>query len=171
MSSEYGRRSPADMRAAQKDRIGKAEAVHPTVAVTEPNWRALIASQKEQVRTLGEILEALDTLTTNEQLTMYMDRQLELLQADGQTSAELLEQYRQTLKAEVTSTPSTLRDLAVELTKQAGSMSAEFGKALSQAEEQTKRTSNLLLRLSMVPSLITLLLDLAPRIWQLIFTT
>lgn len=171
MSSEYGRRSPADMRAAQKDMIGKAEAVHPTVAVTEPNWRALIASQKEQVRTLGEILEALDTLTTNEQLTTFMDRQLELLREDGQTSAELLEQYRQTLTAEVTSTASTLRDLISELTKQAGSMSVEFGKALSQAEEQTKRTSNLLLRLSMVPSLITLLLDLAPRIWQLIFTT
>lgn len=171
MSSEYGRRSPADMRAAQKDMIGKAEAVHPTVAVTEPNWRALIASQKEQVRTLGEILETLDTLTTNEQLTTYMDRQLELLREDGQTSAELLEQYRQTLTAEVTSTASTLRDLISELTKQAGSMSVEFGKALSQAEEQTKRTSNLLLRLSMVPGLITLLLDLAPRIWQLIFTT
>ena len=171
MSSEYGRRSPADMRAAQKDMIGKAEAVHPTVAVTEPNWRAMIASQKEQVRTLGEILEKLDTLTTDEQLVAYMNQQLEVLREDARISAETMEQYRQMLSTEAANTTSLLTDLVTTLQKQAGSMSEEFGKALSEAQEQTKHTSKMLLCLSMIPSLILLLLEWMPRIWRLVFTT
>lgn len=169
MSSEYGRRSPADMRAAQKEMISKAEAVHPTVAVMEPNWRAMIASQKEQIKTLGEILETLDTLTTDKQLVAYMNQQLEVLREDAQTSAETMEQYRQILATEAASTTSLLKDLVTELQKQTGSMSEEFGKALSQAQDQTKHTSKMLLRLAMIPSLILLLLEWMPHIWSVIF--
>ena len=42
MSVESGRKSAEQMRAAQRDMISKAEAVQPTVAVMEPNWRAMI---------------------------------------------------------------------------------------------------------------------------------
>ena len=68
MNSEYGRRSAADMRAAQRDMLSKAEAVQPTVAVMEPNWNAMIASQKMQVDALGDIMEKMETLTTKEEL-------------------------------------------------------------------------------------------------------
>ena len=64
MSLESGKKSAAEMRAAQRDMISKAEAVQPTVAVMEPNWKAMIDSQKAQVDTLGKILEKLGTLTT-----------------------------------------------------------------------------------------------------------
>ena len=56
------------MRAAQRDMLSKAEAVQPTVAVMEPNWNAMIASQKMQVDTLGDIMEKMETLTTKEEL-------------------------------------------------------------------------------------------------------
>ena len=66
MSLESGKKSAEQMRQEQRDMISKAEAVQPTVAVMESNWRAMIESQKAQVDTLGKILEKLGTLTTEE---------------------------------------------------------------------------------------------------------
>ena len=110
MSLVSGRKSAEQMRQSQRDMISKAEAVQPTVAVMEPNWKAMIEAQKMQDNTLVEIQEYLDTLTTEKQLLVYMDRQLEILRQDGQTSAEAMEQYRQVLMQEAKATTSTIQD-------------------------------------------------------------
>ena len=141
MNLESGKKSAAEMRAAQRDMISKAEAVQPTVAVMEPNWKAMIESQKMQVKTLVEIQEYLDTLTTEKQLLMYMDRQLEILRQDGQTSAEAMEQYRQTLMREVQNTTSTMQDTMKSMERQVGKMTEEFGRAILQEQERMKHTS------------------------------
>ena len=167
MSLESGKKSAAEMRAAQRDMISKAEAVQPTVAVMEPNWKAMIESQKMQVKTLVEIQEYLDTLTTEKQLLVYMDRQLEILRQDGQTSAEAMEQYRQTLMREAQNTTSTMQDTMKSLERQVGKMSEEFGKAISQEQERMKNTSKKLLWISMIPSLILVLWELMRHIWLL----
>ena len=88
-----GRKSAADMRAAQKNMLAKAEAVQPTVAVMEPNWRAIIASQKEQVDTLGDIMETMETLITKEELVEYMDRQLQTLTKHSNQTIQIMEDY------------------------------------------------------------------------------
>ena len=80
MSLESGKKSAAEMRAAQRDMISKAEAVQPTVAVMEPNWKAMIESQKAQVDTLGKILEKLGTLTTEERFLAQLEMQLQVFQ-------------------------------------------------------------------------------------------
>ena len=79
MSLESGKKSAEQMRQEQRDRISMAASVQPTVAVTEKNWAAMIDSQKAQVNTLGEILEQLGTLTTEEQMMAHMNMQLRLL--------------------------------------------------------------------------------------------
>ena len=109
MSLESGRKFATEMRQAQRDMISKAEAVQPTVAVMEPNWKAMIDSQKAQVDTLGKILEKLGTLTTETQLVEYMERQLQILREDGQASLEAIEQYRQILKQEAQNTTVTMQ--------------------------------------------------------------
>ena len=83
MSLESGRKSATEMRQAQRDMISKAEAVQPTVAVMEPNWKAMIDSQKAQVDTLGKILEKLGTLTTEERFLAQLEMQLQVLRSDG----------------------------------------------------------------------------------------
>ena len=83
MSLESGKKSAAEMRAAQREMISKAESVQPTVAVMEPNWKAMIDSQKAQVDTLGKILEKLGTLTTEERFLAQLEMQLQVLRADG----------------------------------------------------------------------------------------
>ena len=167
MSLESGKKSAAEMRAAQRDMISKAEAVQPTVAVMEPNWKAMIESQKAQVKTLVEIQEYLDTLTTEKQLLVYMDRQLEILRQDGQTSVEAMEQYRQTLMREVQNTTSTMESTMKSLERQAGKMNEEFGRAILQEQERMKNTSKKLFWISMIPSLILVVWELTRYIWLL----
>ena len=167
MSLESGKKSAEQMRQEQRDMISKAEAVQPTVAVMEPNWKAMIESQKMQVKTLVEIQEYLDTLTTEKQLLMYMDRQLEILRQDGQTSAEAMEQYRQTLMREVQNTTSTMQDTMKSMERQVGKMTEEFGRAILQEQERMKHTSKKLFWISMIPSLILVVWELTRHIWLL----
>lgn len=158
MNSNCGRKSAADMREQQKQMLARAEAVHPTVTVTEPNWRALIDSQKEQVRALEQILLTLDTLATTELLTEYLNWQLDTLKEEAQQSAELVEQYRQTL-AEQTAQTTEL------LTKHCGSVSEEFSKCLSQESSKMTVLMKRSFLLGLLPSLLFLLLQWMPHIW------
>ena len=167
MSLESGKKSAAEMRAAQREMISKAESVQPTVAVMEPNWKAMIDSQKAQVKTMGEILEKMDTLTTEERMTAYLNMQLQLLKEDGQASREAMEQYRQTLMREAQNTTTAMESTMKSLERQVGKMSEEFGKAISQEQERMKHTSKKLLWISMIPSLILVVWELTRHIWLL----
>ena len=167
MSLQSGRKSVEEMKAAQRDIISKAESVQPTVAVMEPNWKAMIDSQKLQVKTLGEIQEKLDTLTTEERMRAFLDMQLQVLRTDGQTSREAMEQYRQTLMREAQNTTSSMQDTMKSMERQVGKMSEEFGKAISQEQERMKNTSKKLFWISMIPSLILVVWELTRHIWLL----
>ena len=167
MSLESGRKSATEMRQAQKDMISKAESVQPTVAVMEPNWNALIASQKAQVKTLGEILEKLDTLSTEERLRAHLEMQLQTLRTEGKDSREAMEQYRQMLMREAQNTTSTMQDTMKSMERQVGRTSEEFGKAILREQEQMKRTSRKLFWISMIPSLILTIWELVRHIWLL----
>lgn len=165
MNSEYGKKSAAEMRAAQREKISQAETATPAVVVTEKNWVALIDSQKVQVKTLGEILEKLDTLSTEERLKAYLEMQLQILRTDGQVSAATMEQYRQTLMREAQNTTSTMENTMKSLEQQVGKMSEEFGSAILQEQERMKNTSKKLLWISMIPSLILVVWELTRHIW------
>ena len=167
MSLESGKKSAAEMRAAQRDMISKAEAVQPTVAVMEPNWRAMIDSQKAQVKTMGEILEKMDTLTTEERFLAQLEMQLQVLRADGKANAETMEQYRQTLLREAQNTTDSMESTMKSLEKQVGKMSEEFGNAISQEQERMKNTSKKLFWISMIPSLTLVIWELTRHIWLL----
>ena len=167
MSLESGKKSAAEMRAAQREMISKAESVQPTVAVMEPNWKAMIESQKAQVNALGGILEQLGTLTTEEQMMAHMNMQLRLLKEDGQTCREAMEQYRQTLMREAQNTTSTMQDTMKSLERQAGKMNEEFGRAIMQEQERMKNTSKKLFWISLIPSLILVVWELTRHIWLL----
>lgn len=167
MSLESGKKSATEMRQAQKDMISKAESVQPTVAVMEPNWNALIASQKAQVKTLGEILEKFDTLSTEERLRAHLEMQLQILRSDGKASMEVMEQYRQAMLQDAKNSISLMRDTMKSLEQEAGNLNEKFGKAISQEQEQMKRTSRKLFWISMIPSLILVIWELTRHIWLL----
>ena len=167
MSLESGRKSAEQMRQSQRDMISKAEAVQPTVAVMEPNWKAMIDSQKAQVKTMGEILEKMDTLTTEERFLAQMEMQLQVLRSDGNASREAMEQYRQTLMREAQNTTASMESTMKSLERQAGKMSEEFGNAILREQERMKNTSKKLFWISMIPSLILVVWELTRHIWLL----
>ena len=167
MSLESGRKSAEQMRQSQRDMISKAESVQPTVAVMEPNWRAMIDSQKAQVDTLGKILEKLGTLTTEERFLAQLEMQLQVLRSDGKASAEAMEQYRQMLTREAQNTTVTMQDTMKSMERQVGKMNEEFGKAILQEQERMKNTSKKLFWISMIPSLILVVWELTRHIWLL----
>jgi len=127
----------------------------------------MIDSQKAQVKTMGEILEKMDTLTTEERFLAQMEMQLQVLRSDGNTSREAMEQYRQTLMREVQNTTSTMQDTMKSLERQVGKMSEEFGRAILQEQERMKNTSKKLFWISMIPSLILVAWELTRHIWLL----
>ena len=167
MSLESGRKSAEQMRQSQRDMISKAEAVQPTVAVMEPNWKAMIDSQKAQVKTMGEILEKMDTLTTEERFLAQLEMQLQVLRSDGNASREAMEQYRQMLMREAQNTTSTMQDTMKSMERQVGKMSEEFGNAILREQERMKNTSKKLFWISMIPSLILVVWELTRHIWLL----
>ena len=167
MSLESGKKSAAEMRAAQREMISKAESVQPTVAVMEPNWKAMIESQKAQVKTMGEILEKMDTLTTEERFLAQLEMQLQVLRSDGNASREAMEQYRQMLTREVQNTTSTMQDTMKSMERQVGKMNEEFGRAILREQERMKNTSKKLFWISMIPSLILVVWELTRHIWLL----
>ena len=167
MSLESGKKSAAEMRAAQRERLSQAETATPAVVVTEKNWAAMIESQKMQIKTLGEIQEYLDTLTTEERMRAFMDMQLQVLRTDGKVSAETMEQYRQMLTREVQNTTSTMQDTMKSLERQVGKMNEEFGRAIMQEQERMKNTSKKLFWISLIPSLILVVWELTRHIWLL----
>ena len=167
MSLESGKKSAAEMRAAQRERLSQAETATPAVVVTEKNWTAMIESQKMQIKTLGEIQEYLDTLTTEERMRAFMDMQLQVLRTDWKVSAETMEQYRQTLMREAQNTTSTMQDTMKSLERQVGKMNEEFGRAILQEQERMKNTSKKLFWISMIPSLILVVWELTRHIWLL----
>ena len=68
------KKSPLNFIAKAQEQITAAEKVHPCVAVTEPNWTALISTQKAQIELLIDIQNTLLTLTTEKELKAYMDK-------------------------------------------------------------------------------------------------
>ena len=167
MNSESGKKSAAEMRQAQRDMLMQAENVQRNVTITEQNWNALIHSQKMQVGTMGEILEKLDTLTTEEKLKADMERQLQILRENGQASLEAMEQYRQTMVQEAKIATSSMQDTMKSLERQAGKLNEQFGKAISQAEERMKNTSKKLFWISLIPTAILVIWELTRHIWLL----
>ena len=63
MSSEYGKKSAAEMRAAQREKISQAETATPAVVVTEKNRIAL-----------SEIEDFVKQKFPGSRLTFYEDR-------------------------------------------------------------------------------------------------
>lgn len=161
MSSEYGAKSLAELKAQARKQTQEAEKIIPCVNLTESNWMALISLQKTQTILLEQISESLKTLTTREELVDYMNRQLEILTRDT-------EQYQSTLTELTQQVTDQWKQTSKEMEKQAGSMSGNFSQKLSETRTEMDSHTKMLFRISMIPSLILLLLELVPRIWQLV---
>ena len=169
MSSEYARLSPEDLKQKHQMLMTMASKAQATVQITDSNWKILNGSQEIQIEMLTRILNKLDTLTTREELADFMEQQIELLQQHAEETVQTMEEYQKKMMHSADSLEKECQWAAKNLEKQAGSVSEKFSKALSDQTALMKQLTKRCFRIALVPSLILLLLELVPHIWQLIF--
>lgn len=168
MNSYTERKSPQDFITKTQQQLTVAEKVHPCVTVTEPNWSALIATQRAQIELLKEIQETLPTLTTGEELKMYMDDQLTTLMQYTEQTKEATEQFRKAMETSATELTQSIRQLITDTEKQVGRMSENCSQNLSMirstAEDKLEGHTNKLFWISLIPSAVLIALELMRHI-------
>ena len=168
MSSVTERRSPQDFITKTQQQLTAAEKAHPCVAVTEPNWSAMISTQRAQIELLKEIQETLPTLTTGEELKMYMDEQLKVLIQYTEQSQTATEQFQTAMEASAAELTEGIKKLITDTDKQVGRMSESFSSNLSMlrstAEDKLERHTNKLFWISLIPSAVLIALELVRHI-------
>ena len=169
MSSEYARLSPEDLKQKHQMLMTMASRAEATVQITDNNWKILIGSQEIQIEMLTRILNKLDTLTTSDELTDYMEQQIQILQQHSEETVQTMEEYQKKMMHSAENVEQKCQQAVTSMEKQAGSVSEKFSQALSNQTALMKQLTKRCFRIAMIPGLILLLLELVPRIWQLIF--
>ena len=168
MSSSTERKSPQDFITKTQQDLTAAEKVHPCVAVTEPNWMAMISTQKAQIKLLQDIQNTLPTLTTEKELKVYMDRQLKLLMQYTEQTKEATEQFQTAMETSAAELTENINRLITDTEKQVGRMKENFSENLSMlrstAEEKLDRHTNKLFWISLIPSAVLIVLELMRHI-------
>ena len=168
MSSSTERKSPQNFITEMQEQITVAETAHPCVAVTEPNWKAMISTQRSQINLLKEIQDTLPTLTTEKELKVYMDRQLKLLMQYTEQTKEATEQFQAALETAAAELTENINRLIADTEKQVGRMSEScsnnISMLLSTAEDKLERHTNKLFWMSLIPSAVLIVLELIRHI-------
>ena len=175
MNSNYERRSAADLREKQKQMIAQAEAVQKTVAVTEPNWQALIASLKMMTETVAQILERLNLLATDTDVQATLQNLYYALEIRFVDLDVLLHEYDKQIsgtaqEAEKTITVAT-QDAQKKIASMTTSTEARFGQmheklssAISDEQQSLRKWMLRCLLISLIPSVLQVILLLTQLI-------
>ena len=168
MSSSTERKSPQNFITEMQEQITVAETAHPCVAVTEPNWKAMISTQKAQIKLLQDIQNTLPTLTTEEELKVYMDQQLKVLMQYTEQTKEATEQFQAAMETSAAELTEGIRQLITDTEKQVGRMSESCSNNISMlrstAEDKLERHTNKLFWMSLIPSAVLIVLELIRHI-------
>ena len=168
MSSSTENRSPQSFITAAQHQITVAEKVHPCVTVTEPNWMAMIATQKTQIQLLKEIQDTLPTLTTKEELKAYLDSQLQVLMKYTELTKIATEHFQRTMESSAEELTKSMQTLITDTEKQVGRMNASFSNSLSMlrstAEDKLKAHTSRMFWISLIPSAVLIILELIQHI-------
>lgn len=180
MNSTYERRSAADLREKQKQMISQAESVQKTVAVTEPNWQALIASLKMVTETEAQILEhqtllakdqelqeslemiwkKLAVLVTRGELQGILNRQVTTLTQHQKETTDVMEAYRQEILTATEEAQKMIASMTTSTEAHCGQLSEKFSKAISEEQQRLRTWMQRCLLISAIPSLLLVILEL-----------
>ena len=164
MNSNYAKKSAADMRAAQKETLEQAAAVQKTVAVMEPNWKAMISSQEQQVQTLAQILDSLGLLATETRIISLMQEQIDLLRECQIDTEESTQQYQKKVAKAAAEAEKLMQTATKAIEERSGKVSEKFSNAISEQQSQMKKWMLRCLLISLIPSVLQVILLLTQLI-------
>lgn len=164
MNSNCERRSAADMRQMQKQSLAQAAAAQPTVAVMEPNWKAMISSQEQQVQTLAQILELLALLATEERITALMQEQIDFLTECQDNSEAAMQAYQERVTKAAKDAEKLMQAATKAIEVRSGEVSEKFSKAISEEQQSLRKWMLRCLLISLIPSVLQVILLLTQLI-------
>ncbi len=168
MSFTTEKKSPQDLITEMQEQITVAETAHPCVAVTEPNWKAMISTQRSQIDLLKEIRDTLPTLTTEKELKAYMDRQLKVLIQYTEQTKTATEQFQAAMETSAVELSKNISQLITDTEKQVGRMSESCSNNISMlrstAEDKMEKHTSKLFWISLIPSAVLIVLELMRHI-------
>lgn len=169
MNSESARKSSQEMKKVQKEMLERAQQAQPAVVLTDANWKALIASQQNQIKTLGQLLDIAYTHADREELVGWANQMMGILRADALEQRREQGQYKEELTAVLNKQTALLESTVTDTEKQVGSMREKFSSAILQEQTQLRKAQKKLFWISLIPSLTLVILEWTLRIWPLIF--
>lgn len=175
MNSNYERRSAADLREKQKQMIAQAESVQKTVAVTEPNWQALIASLKMVTETEAQILERLNLLATDTDVQATLQNLYYALEIRFVDLDVILHEYDKQISGTAQEAEKTITAVAQDAQKKfesviasteahCGQLSEKFSKVISEEQQSLRKWMLRCLLISLIPSVLQVILLLTQLI-------
>ena len=166
MNSESVRKSPQELKNQARQALREAERIVPCVAVMESNWAGLINSLKFQLQMLEDMKTQMNSLVTTKVLTDLMVSQTKILQQHANDTVEMMETYQAWMEDAAANQTEQMEKASSEMQSQAGKISEQFSKQLSEVMLQQKRYTKKLFWISLIPALITLLLEWNPCIFS-----
>ena len=169
MNSESARKSPQELKNQARQALREAEKIVPCVAVMDSNWAGLINSLKFQLQMLEDMKTQMNGLVTTKTLTDLMVSQIKLLQEHANGTVEMMETYQEWMEDAAAKQTEQMAKASSEMQLQAGKISEQFSEKLSEVTQQQKRYTRKLFWISLIPALITLLLEWNPCIFSQMF--
>ena len=167
MSSEYGTKSQEELKDTARAHMKKAEmSVHCT-AITDVNWKALIAAMNTQIDMLAAIQKSLTALATKEDITSYMDGQITILSEYAESSRELTEQFTEMMERTVAASTERMNTATENMCSQAGKASENFSQSLSSEQETVKAFTKRSILIGLIPTAVLIIRELIRHIFLL----
>ncbi len=168
MNSEYGTKSPSELKELARRQMKKTTEVIPCVTVTEEHWRAMIELQKTQIALLESITEAIPSLATRDKIADYMNQQITILTEYAEETKECTKVYQTDMQNTATETANRLTETSERISEQVGKTSEKFSQSLSSEQDTMKEFTKRLARISLIPTAILVAWELVRLILSLI---
>lgn len=165
MNSGYERKSPQELKEQARQQMQTAARAEPCIAVTEPNWKAMIGSQKTQTELLTEILEGQAQLTTRSDLTRVLRQQNETLMKFTEETETVTVEFQKQMAENAQEFTEQMNTEMQNMSSQAGRMSEQFLKTLSMAKDRMKKCLTKAFWISLMPTVLLIIWELIRYIW------
>ena len=168
MNSEYGRLSSEELKARARQSMQRAAEAKPCVTVTEPNWKGMLDTQKAQIELLSRLMSATETLTTKEELTEYMNEQLNILTENSTLCQEAVTEFQSDMRKAAADFTDSMKTAVSDTEKRVGRISDYYSNNLSMLTDTAEKYLSRIFWITVIPSAITALYYLTLLILRLI---
>lgn len=168
MNSEYGRLSSEELKSRARQSMQRAAEVKPCITVTEPNWKGMLDTQKAQIELLSRLMSATETLTTKEELTEYMNEQLNILTENNAQCQAAVTEFQNKMRKSATEFTDSMKTAVSDTEKRVGRISDFYSNNLSMLTDTAEKYLSRIFWITVIPSAITALYYLTLLILRLI---